>query len=95
MATVTTRVLETRKERTIATLLLALGVPCSAQLAVLLAISATVSPWVLVGVLGIVGVQMLFVGWMAAALIPGQTAPFVTELPPLRWQRSNGARVRW
>jgi len=101
MATVTTRVLETRKERTIATLLLALGVPCSAQLAVLLAISATVSPWVLVGVLGIVGVQMLFVGWMAAALIPGQMAPFVTELPPLRWPQwrnilaKTRARMVW
>jgi ferrous iron transport protein B len=101
MATVTTRVLETRKERTIATLLLALGVPCSAQLAVLLAISAAVSPWVLVGVLGIVGVQMLLVGRMAAALIPGQTAPFVTELPPLRWPQwrnilaKTRARMVW
>ncbi len=101
MATVTTRVLETRKERTIATLLLALGVPCSAQLAVLLAISAAVSPWVLVGVIGIVGVQMLFVGRMAAALIPGKTAPFVTELPPLRWPQwrnifaKTRARLVW
>jgi len=101
MATVTTRVLETRKERTIATLLLALGVPCSAQLAVLLAISATVSPWVLVGVIGIVGVQMLLVGRMAAALIPGKTAPFVTELPPLRWPQwrnifaKTRARLVW
>ena len=33
MATLTTRILETRKERVIVILLLALGVPCSAQLA--------------------------------------------------------------
>ncbi|WKZ31618.1 MAG: ferrous iron transporter B [Thermodesulfobacteriota bacterium] len=36
MATMTTRILESRKERVIVTLLLALGVPCSAQLGVIL-----------------------------------------------------------
>jgi ferrous iron transport protein B len=101
MATVTTRVLETRKERTIATLLLALGVPCSAQLAVLLAISASVSGWVLVGVLAITGLQLLLVGRLAAILIPGKTAPFITELPPLRWPQwrnilaKTRARMVW
>jgi ferrous iron transport protein B len=101
MATVTTRVLETRKERTIATLLLALGVPCSAQLAVLLAISASVSGWVMIGVLVITGLQLLIVGRLAAALIPGRTAPFVTELPPLRWPQwrnilaKTRARMFW
>ncbi len=101
MATVTTRVLETPKERTIATLLLALGVPCSAQLAVLLAISASVSGWVLIGVLAITGLQLLLVGRLAAAVIPGKTAPFVTELPPLRWPQwrnifaKTRARMVW
>ncbi len=101
MATVTTRVLETRKERTIATLLLALGVPCSAQLAVLLAISASVSGWVLIGVLAITGLQLLIVGRLAALLIPGDIAPFVTELPPLRWPQwrnivaKTRARLLW
>lgn len=85
MATMTTRALETRKERVIATLLLALGVPCSAQLAVLLAMSAAVSPWVLIGVLGSVGLQLIIVGRLAAQLLPGETAPFIMELPPLRW----------
>lgn len=101
MATVTTRVLETRKERTIATLLLALGVPCSAQLAVLMAISASVSGWVLIGVLAITTFQLLLVGRLAAAVIPGKTAPFVTELPPLRWPQwrnifaKTRARLVW
>lgn len=85
MATMTTRALETRKERVIATLLLALGVPCSAQLAVLLAMSAAVSPWVLIGVLGSVGLQMVIVGRLAAHLLPGEASPFIMELPPLRW----------
>jgi ferrous iron transport protein B len=87
MATVTTRILETRKERIIATLLLALGVPCSAQLAVILAMSAAASPWVLVGVLGIVGIQLLIVGRLAAKLLPGDSSAFIAELPPLRRPR--------
>jgi len=96
MATMTTRALETRKERTIATLLLALGVPCSAQLAVLLAMSAAVSPWVLIGVLGSVGLQLIIVGRLAAHLLPGEAAAFVMELPPLRWPqwRNIAAKTR-
>ncbi len=96
MATMTTRALETRKERVIATLLLALGVPCSAQLAVLLAMSAVVSPWVLIGVVGSVGLQLIIVGRLAAQLIPGDTASFIMELPPLRWPqwRNIAAKTR-
>lgn len=101
MATVTTRVLETRKERVLATLLLALGVPCSAQLAVLLAMSAAISPWVTLSVLGIVALQMLIVGRVASMLLPGRTPPFLAELPPLRWPRAGNViaktwlRLRW
>ncbi|MFB6286018.1 MAG: ferrous iron transport protein B [Candidatus Bipolaricaulia bacterium] len=84
MATVTTRTLETGRERVIATLLLALAVPCSAQMAVLLAMGAAISPWVLVGVLGIAGAEILLVGRLAAKILPGESAPFVLELPPLR-----------
>jgi len=40
MATMTTRILDTEKDRTIVTLLLALGVPCSAQLGVILGMFA-------------------------------------------------------
>ena len=44
MATMTARIMETRKERVIVTLLLALAVPCSAQLAVILAMTRRASP---------------------------------------------------
>ena len=43
MATMTTRILATRKERVLATLLLALGVPCSAQLGVILGMLGAVA----------------------------------------------------
>lgn len=84
MATMTTRILETRKERVITTLLLALAVPCSAQLGVLLAMMASISAaaalfWFLL----MVGVMFL-VGWLAAKLIKGETSDFILELPPMR-----------
>ena len=43
MATMTARILESRKERFIVTLLLALGVPCSAQLGVILGLANYIS----------------------------------------------------
>ena len=43
MATITVRTLDSKKERLIATLLLALGVPCSAQIAVIFAMASSLS----------------------------------------------------
>jgi ferrous iron transport protein B len=84
MATMTTRILDTRKERIVTTMLLALAVPCSAQLGVLLALMATLSPsgallWIAI----VVGV-ILGVGWLTARLFPGQTSDFILEIPPMR-----------
>lgn len=84
MATMTTRILETRKQRLIVTLLLALGVPCSAQLGVLLAMLSHVSPLgTLVWFVVISGV-MVAVGYLAARLFPGDNSDFLLELPPIR-----------
>lgn len=84
MATMTTRILDSRKERLIVTLLLALAVPCSAQLGVILAMLQGISfaasfIWLSV----VVGV-IFIVGYLAAKVIPGQTSDFVLELPPMR-----------
>ncbi|MFQ6054557.1 MAG: ferrous iron transport protein B [Methanosarcinales archaeon] len=84
MATLTTRILDTRKERVIATLLLALGVPCSAQLGVVLAILASFSAKALFIVFGVVSMQMLLVGYLASKIIPGERSDFIMEIPPLR-----------
>ncbi|MEF8874902.1 MAG: ferrous iron transport protein B [Candidatus Thermoplasmatota archaeon] len=84
MATMTTRVLDTKKERVIGTTMLALGIPCSAQLGVLFAIMATLPLqyffiWAL-----IVFSQLLFVAWAASKILPGRRGDFIMELPPLR-----------
>lgn len=84
MATVTTRILETRKERVLVTLLLALGVPCSAQLGVILGMIADLGPAATLIWLGTVLSTLLLVGYLAAKVIPGQESDFIMELPPMR-----------
>lgn len=84
MATLTTRILDTRKQRLIVTLLLALGVPCSAQLGVLLAMMSVISPGGTVIWLGAVTLIMVAVGWLSSRLFPGRASDFLLELPPIR-----------
>ena len=84
MATMTTRTLETNKDRVLVTLLLALGVPCSAQLGVVLGMLAGMSLGATFVWLGVVAGVLLAVGWLAARVIPGDTSEFVIELPPMR-----------
>jgi ferrous iron transport protein B len=101
MATLTTRILETRKERIIVTLLLALGIPCSAQLGVILGMLGNVglaatSTWlaILVGVI-------LAVGYLASKVIPGESSDFILEIPPIRLPQLGNlavktmARIEW
>lgn len=84
MATVSTRMLETRKERVQVTLLLALGVPCSAQLGVLMGMIGGIGLWATLAWGGVVVGTVLVVGYLAARVIPGEQSAFVLELPPLR-----------
>ncbi len=83
MATIVTRTLETRRERVIATMLLALAVPCSAQLGVILAILAGRPGALAVWAIVVTG-MFLLVGFLAAQLMPGERPSFYMELPPLR-----------
>ncbi len=84
MATLTTRILQSKKERVLVTLLLALGVPCSAQLGVILAMLASMAPLGTVLWAGIVALVLFGVGWAAARLIPGRGSDFLLEVPPVR-----------
>jgi ferrous iron transport protein B len=101
MATMTTRILNSKKERLIATLLLALGVPCSAQLGVILGIMAGISPLAVAIVFGTVGAQVILVGFAMSRLFPGRRSDFILEIPPIRspqWGniiKKTGLRVKW
>jgi len=93
MATMVTRTLESRRERVLATLLLALAIPCSAQLGVFLALLAgnplAMTTWV-VSVTG----TFLVVGWLGARLLPGPAPVFQMEIPPLRRPRLGNVMTK-
>jgi len=101
MATLTTRILETKKEKILVTLLLALGVPCSAQLGVILGLVAGLSGLATMIWLGTLLAVMLLIGYLAAKVIPGEPSDFVLELPPIRLPQLSNiivktlARVQW
>jgi ferrous iron transport protein B len=85
MATMTTRVLESKRDRLLVILLLALAVPCSAQLGVVMGMLASVSfTATLIWLLVVLGV-LLAVGWLAAKVVPGERTSLLLELPPIRW----------
>ncbi|MFH0789099.1 MAG: ferrous iron transporter B, partial [Pseudomonadota bacterium] len=94
MATMTTRILETRKDKIIVTLLLALGVPCSAQLAVIFGMLSGFSPWIIISWAVIVSGVIILVGFLAGKLIPGESASFILELPPLRWPQMKNILIK-
>lgn len=101
MATLTTRILHSPRERLITIFLLALAIPCSAQLGVVLGMLGGVSfTAVLVWALAMVGILLLS-GFLAARLIPGRRIPLVTELPPMRLPilgnvlKKTGGRLKW
>ena len=101
MATLTTRILHSPRERLITVFLLALAIPCSAQLGVVLGMLGGVSfSAVLIWAMSMVGV-LLLAGFLAAKLIPGRRIPLVTELPPMRLPiagnvlKKTGGRLKW
>jgi ferrous iron transport protein B len=101
MATLTTRILESKKERVLVTLLLALAVPCSAQLGVVLGMIRSLSFGATMVWAGTILLTLFGVGWIAARVIPGQTSDFIMELPPIRRPQLSNlvvktlARIEW
>jgi len=100
MATMVTRTLETVRERIIATILLALAIPCSAQLGVILALLATFPGALAVWSIFMV-IVFLLVGLLASRVVPGESPMFYMELPPMRLPQFSNvltktySRVQW
>jgi ferrous iron transport protein B len=84
MATISTRVLSSKRERFIATFLLSLGVPCSAKLSVILVIMAQVSFTAFLVVFGVVFALTIASGFILNKLMPAETTNFIMEIPPIR-----------
>jgi ferrous iron transport protein B len=93
--------METRKERILVILLLALGVPCSAQLGVILGILHKLGILATLVWVGTVLVTIFVVGRLAAKVLPGKGSEFVLEMPPVRMPQIRNiavktmARIEW
>lgn len=101
MATLTTRILHTRRERVISTFLLALAIPCSAQLGVVMGMLSGISFSATLIWLSSVLIILFVSGWLASKLVPGRRIPLVTEMPPMRMPvmgnvlKKTGGRLKW
>jgi len=87
MGTITTRLLATKREKTIATALLNFAIPCSAQLAVIAALLAGMGGVWVFAYAAIIFAMLVAVGTVLDRMIPGKSTPLLIELPPLRWPR--------
>jgi ferrous iron transport protein B len=84
-AHLTTRILDSRKERIISSLLIALAIPCSAQLGIMMGfITRFGIIWLFIG-FGVVFLQLFIIGYLASRIIkPDETSSLMIELPPIR-----------
>lgn len=92
MATIVTRVLESRRERMIATLMLAVAIPCSAQLGVIMAVAPDFTA-ILLWVFFVFSV-LLIVGFLASQFMPGEKPMFFMEIPPLRMPSARNVLMK-
>ncbi len=97
MATMTSRNLESRKERVIACFLIALGIPCAVQFGVMIAILFSAGFAAQVLVIGTVVATQVAAGLLLNRFIKSDRSPdFIMELPPFRApQFGNITRKTW
>jgi len=87
MGTLTTRILGSRRERFIATALMAIAVPCSAQLGIVAALMATAKPIYTGAYFLILLAVFVVLGTVLNKLVPGQSTDLLIDLPTLRLPR--------
>jgi len=81
MATITTRMLGTERERTIATTLLQFVIPCSAQLAVITVLLSAAGPQAILIYVSTILTILILTSTILDKIIPGQSSPLILDLP--------------
>lgn len=84
MAILTTRMLDTNKEKNIATFLLLLGMPCAPLLAVMFIILGKMPIIASIVVFGTIFLQIFIAGFLANKILPGTRSPLFMEIPQMR-----------
>lgn len=94
MAVMTTRILESKRDRIIATFLLALAVPCAAQLGVIMGMLGALSALAFGIWTASIVVMLLVTGFLASKIVPGEQSEFFLEIPPIRVPRMENIVVK-
>lgn len=79
-----TRILESEKERFVVTLLIAIGIPCSAQQALIVGVLAPYGVTPILTVYGTLFVVVVLLAFLLKYLVPGFRPPLICEIPPYR-----------
>lgn len=96
MATITTRILGTEREKTIATAILQFVIPCSAQLAVIAVLAGTAGPTAAIVYGSVIVAMMIAVSTVLHKMLPGQSSPLLIDLPMMRIPRiDNILKKTW
>lgn len=83
MALMTTRMLDTKKERIIASLLLVLGMPCAPLLSTMFIILGQLPFAATLILFSILLSQIFLGGFIASRLLPGENSELIMEIPPV------------
>ncbi|QXM06421.1 ferrous iron transport protein B [Crassaminicella indica] len=84
MATITTRLLGSRRERFIATMLLGLAIPCSAQLGVIAGLIAPLGAKMFLLYASTIFIVFVLTGTILNKIMPGESTDLLIDLPPIR-----------
>jgi ferrous iron transport protein B len=84
MAVLSSRILETKKERMIVIILLSLAIPCSAQLGIILAMLSSVSLKATIVWLLCILFSLFLIGKILDFYVKGESTNFIIEIPKMR-----------
>ncbi|MBI3578777.1 MAG: ferrous iron transport protein B [Ignavibacteriales bacterium] len=87
MATITTRLLGSEREKRISTAILQFAIPCSAQLAVVAALLTGAGFQATLIYTATIFTMFVAIGTILHRVLPGQTTPLLIDLPPMRLPR--------
>lgn len=88
-ATITTRLLASEREKTIATAILQFAIPCSAQLAVITALLMGAGFKALLIYVFVIVLVFIAIGTILNKILKGESTPLLIDLPPIRIPRMN------
>lgn len=89
MATITTRILGTDREKTIATAILQFVIPCSAQLAVIAVLLSSAGVAALSIYVTVIFIVLIAISTILNKFLPGESSPLLIDLPIMRLPKAE------